>query len=97
MAERLIEYGILGIAVVVFAAVINRYVLLRLTKECESLRGEVQELREKYDHALTEQLIDYKSIVEVYNQITDRVQKTLDASKEVMEAVLEHLRNASGG
>ena len=94
MTERLLEYGLLGIAVVVFAAVINRYVLLRLTKECEALRAEIQDLREKYDRALTEQLIDYKSIVEVYNQITERVQQTLVASKEVMEAVLQHLRNA---
>jgi hypothetical protein len=94
MERVLLEYGVLGLAVVVFAAVINRYVLLRLTQECESLRAEIHDLREKYDHALTEQLIDYKSIVEVYNQITERVEQTLVASKEVMEAVLEHLRNA---
>ena len=91
MERAFLEYGILGVSVLILGTVCYKFILVRLTKESDQMREELQDIRSKYHVLLNQQLSDYKEIVRTYNSITTKFKSAMSASTEVMESVLEKL------
>ena len=91
MERAFLEYGILGISVLILGGIVYKFILVRLVKESDMTREELQDIRSRYHVLLNQQLSDYKEIIRTYNDLTMRTKKTLDTASEVMETVLERL------
>lgn len=96
MERAFLEYGILGVSVLILGTVCYKFILVRLTKESDQMREELQDIRSRYHVLLNQQLSDYKEIVRTYNSITTKFRNAMAASTEVMESVLEKLDESGG-
>ena len=96
MERAFLEYGILGVSVLILGTVCYKFILVRLTKESDQMREELQDIRSRYHVLLNQQLSDYKEIVRTYNSITTKFKNAMAASTEVMESVLEKLDESGG-
>ena len=97
MERAFLEYGILGVSVLILGTVCYKFILVRLTKESDQMREELQDIRSRYHLLLNQQLSDYKEIVRTYNSITTKFKAAVSASTEVMENVLEKLDESGEG
>jgi hypothetical protein len=94
--ERILEYGVLGVCVFALSWVVYRFVLTRMSAECESLRVQIMEVQQKYDNLLNQQINDYKTIVRQHNETSSKIRRTLSSSTEVMQAVLDRMGDDGG-
>jgi hypothetical protein len=91
MERAFLEYGILGISVLILGGIVYKFILVRLVRECDMTREQLQNIQSRYHVLLNQQLADYKEVVRTYSNTTAKVKKTLDTASEVMESVLERL------
>ena len=89
--ERILEYGVLGICVCALSWVVYRFVLTRMSAECESLRKEIAQVRRRYDAIVMQQISDYKTIIRSHNEGSSKMRRTLSSANEVMQAVLKRM------
>tara|TARA_A100001037_G_scaffold266147_1_gene258092 strand:- start:156 stop:446 length:291 start_codon:yes stop_codon:yes gene_type:complete len=91
MERAFLEYGILGISVLILGGIVYKFILVRLLKESDVMRDELQDIRSKYMVLLNQQLADYKQIIRTYSAISTKTKNALKLSTEVLESVLEKL------
>ena len=96
MERAFLEYGILGVSVLILGTVCYKFILVRMAKESDMMRDELQDIRSRYHVLLNQQLSDYKEVVRTYTNMTSKVKSTLDTSTEVMERVLEKIDDGGG-
>ena len=96
MERAFLEYGILGVSVLILGTVWYKFILVRMAKESDMMRDELQDIRSRYHVLLNQQLSDYKEVVRTYTNMTSKVKSTLDTSTEVMERVLEKIDDGGG-
>lgn len=87
----LAEFGILGIAVTALAGVVYRFVLVRLSTECDQLREEVKLVRQKFDTLVSEQQADYREVAQSYAEIAAKSRKTMASATELMQMLLDKM------
>ena len=93
MERAFLEYGILGISVLILGGIVYKFILVRLLKESDVMKDELQDIRSKYYVLLNQQLGDYKEIIRTYSAISTKTKTALKLSTEVLESVLEKLDN----
>tara|TARA_Y100000310_G_scaffold309073_2_gene352814 strand:+ start:205 stop:495 length:291 start_codon:yes stop_codon:yes gene_type:complete len=93
MERAFLEYGILGISVLILGGIVYKFILVRLLKESDDMKLELQDIRSKYMVLLNQQLGDYKEIIRTYSAISTKTKNALQLSTEVLESVLEKLDN----
>tara|TARA_R110000824_G_scaffold322523_3_gene509335 strand:+ start:6692 stop:6982 length:291 start_codon:yes stop_codon:yes gene_type:complete len=91
MERAFLEYGILGISVLILGGIVYKFILVRLLKESDVMKDELQDIRSKYYVLLNQQLGDYKEIIRTYSAISTKTKNALQLSTEVLESVLEKL------
>ena len=91
MERAFLEYGILGISVLILGGIVYKFILVRLLRESDDMKLELRDTQSRYHVLLNQQLSDYKSIIRTYNDLTMKTKKALDTASEVMESVLEKL------
>tara|TARA_R110000824_G_scaffold246105_1_gene435184 strand:- start:19593 stop:19883 length:291 start_codon:yes stop_codon:yes gene_type:complete len=91
MERAFLEYGILGVSVLILGSVCYKFILVRMAKESDMMREQLQDIRSRYDVLLNQQLADYKEVVRTYTNTTTKVKRTLDTANQVMESVMEQL------
>tara|TARA_R100000963_G_C4593605_1_gene69899 strand:- start:407 stop:697 length:291 start_codon:yes stop_codon:yes gene_type:complete len=91
MERAFLEYGILGISVLILGGIVYKFILVRLLKESDVMKDELQDIRSKYMVLLNQQLADYKEIIRTYSSISTKTKNALKLSTEVLESVLEKL------
>ncbi|MBG94868.1 MAG: hypothetical protein CL793_06405 [Chloroflexi bacterium] len=96
MERAFLEYGILGISVLILGGIVYKFILVRMSKEADVMRDELQDIRSRYHVLLNQQLSDYKEVVRTYTNMTSKVKSTLDTSTEIMERVLEKIDDGGG-
>ena len=91
MERAFLEYGILGISVLILGGIVYKFILVRLLKESDVMKDELQDIRSKYHVLLNQQLSDYKEVIRTYNSMSMKMKNALQLSTEVLESVLEKL------
>ena len=91
MERAFLEYGILGISVLILGGIVYKFILVRLLRESDDMKVELQDIRSRYHVLLNQQLSDYKEIIRTYNSVSTKMRNALNTSTEVMETVLEKL------
>ena len=93
MTESLAEYGLAGVAICVLASVVYKFVLLRWSTEHDTLRKEVQDIRQKYDVLLIEQQQDYRQVAQEFAEASSKSRKAIALATDMMETLAERLDN----
>lgn len=91
MERAFLEYGILGVSVLILGTVCYKFILVRMARESDMMREELTDIRSRYHVLLNQQLGDYKEVVRTYTNMTQKVKRTLDTASQVMESLLEKL------
>jgi len=91
MERAFLEYGILGISVLILGGIVYKFILVRLLRESDDMKLELRDIQSRYHVLLNQQLSDYKEIIRTYNDLTMKTKSALNTASEVMESVLEKL------
>jgi hypothetical protein len=91
MERAFLEYGILGISVLILGGIVYKFILVRLLRESDDMKVELQDIRSRYHVLLNQQLSDYKEIIRTYNTMSTKTKNALNTASEVMESVLEKI------
>tara|TARA_R100001530_G_C4295627_1_gene149156 strand:+ start:466 stop:753 length:288 start_codon:yes stop_codon:yes gene_type:complete len=91
MERAFLEYGVLGVSVLILGGIVYKFILVRLLKESDTMRDELQDIRSRYHVLLNQQLSDYKEIIRTYNSMSMKTKNALNTASEVLESVLEKL------
>ena len=95
MGESLLEYGVLGIAVVGLSMIVWRFVLLRLSSENDAQRDEITDLRRRYDSLLSTQISDYHEIASNWAEHSAKNRAAIAQATQVMEMCLDKFERES--
>jgi hypothetical protein len=95
MERAFLEYGILGISVLILGGIVYKFILVRLLRESDDMKLELRDIQSRYHVLLNQQLSDYKEIIRTYNDLTMKTKSALNTASQVMESVLERID--SGG
>jgi len=105
LITKILEYGLLGIFVLVLAWIVYHFVIKAKTTEITELKAEKKLLEEeckkdkktlqnKIDKLLADQLDDYKVVIEKHTHQSREAKVAFDTNTEVLEQVMEYLPDA---